>query len=333
MGVEDSSAFISAAIASSFGRLLKAADSGAVAMIPVGFSAGIAASLNCPISGVTFTFEELLHFFSRRALGGLCVATAFSTLAARYIMSKIFHTSYYFPTSRAFSFVSYWWIIWGVVMGILGGVMGRLFIFFLTFFRKKVEKLPKIWTWPLIGLFSGSLGYIAWTLTSKRALFGEGTFLLELLIHHKKHSISWWGGALLFIFKMSCLCLGNSAHAPGGLIGPIIHSGALLGYVSSFVFRPLVTSLGSYIDDGAEMGCICLGMGALFASVFRAPVTSILIVYEMTRADTLILPLMVANILSILLSGALSTEMSFFDKFNVRISVNRIIKFINRLTG
>lgn len=301
LGREGPTVHMCAAIASKLGQLFGLAKARIQAMVPIGMGAGIAAAFNAPISALFFVFEELLDDFSTKALGGLVVAVVIAAAVSRLMLGEdpvlTVDINEHFATS--------WWMLVAVPLGIAAGFIGHGFVTSLLHLRGKAKesKVPR-WLQPAAGgLAVGLMGTTAFWVTG---LFGEpqhGVFSIGYgsLLDAFQGQLVFAVMLILFVFKFAATVLNYATGGSGGLFSPTLFLGGMLGGIFGIgmVWMHKHTGIFHIENPNDVIGaCVLLGMGALFASIVRCPFTSVLIIFEMTRNYSLILPLMAGNTLS-----------------------------------
>ena len=303
LGREGPTVHLSAAISSRIGRWAFRDPARVQAMLPVGVAAGIAAAFNAPLSALTFVFEELLDNFSMKALGGMVVAVVVAAAISRGILgeepilpAKIFQD---FKTSP--------WMLVALPLGLLAGFSGHLFASCVLKLRRWFALHPfgRSWMNPAAGgLACGALALAAYFLTRelgdpRGSVFSIGYDSLQAAFEFKL-GVGVLG--VLLVFKFLAVVVAYSSGGSGGLFSPTLFLGGMLGGLVG-VLLTLATHHGNWLplfpaDARVIGGCVLLGMGALFAAVVRCPITSLLIIFEMTGNYSLILPLMAGNMLA-----------------------------------
>lgn len=296
LGREGPTVQICAAIASLFGRVFAISRRNRQSLVPVGAAAGLAAAFNTPIAAVTFTLEEILGNTASKPLGSIVIAAVIAAVIERSILGDkaIFNVPAYTLNSAVE-------LLFYGLLGLLAGLAAVAFnvgLLRLRAFFRKQRKVPQ-WATPGVGgLILGAIGLTALLLTGSASVFGVGYELL---------SVELQGGLplklllMLAVFKLAATVVSYSSGSSGGIFGPSLYVGGMLGGAVGLLTQ---FALGNpMIHPGAFA---LVGMGAFFAGVVRAPVTSIIIIFEMTHNYSIILPLMIANIISY----ALATELN-----------------------
>ena len=288
LGREGPTVHVCSALASKIGQWFGLAKASIKAMVPVGMGAGIASAFNTPIAAIFFVFEELLDDFSSKALGGILIAVVIAAVVSRSILGE--HATFVLDLP---SFHMDYWMLVSVIMGITAGLLGHLFVTLLLQMRSwnKRWKAPA-WIKPGVGgLGVGLLGVTVYSLTQGY----EGVFSIgyQDLSQVLDGDLIWTVIVLLFLGKFFATILAYSFGGSGGIFAPVLFLGGMLGGL----FGETLTSM-FHVQDGVDAACALLGMGVFFAAVVRCPLTSILIIFEMTRNYSIILPLMAGNMIA-----------------------------------
>jgi CIC family chloride channel protein len=296
LGREGPTVQICAALASLMGRLFALSRSRLESLVPVGAAAGLAAAFNTPIAAVTFTIEEILGNSAAKPLGSIVIAAVIAAVVEHSILGE--HPLFNVPPYRLNSALE---LVFYSLLGVLSGLAAVLFNEGLLRLRKffLTQRAIPQWITPGAGGFVlGAIGLLALLATGSSSIFGVGYGQLSAVLQ--------WGLpfkvlAVLAICKLAGTVVSYSSGSSGGIFGPSLYIGGMLG--------GMVGSLTSSIPGGwtSQPGAFALvGMGAVFAGIVRAPITSIVIIFEMTGNYSMILPLMVANIISYALASKLS---------------------------
>lgn len=315
LGREGPTVHICAAIASKIGQVFGLAKKRVQAMVPVGMGAGIAAAFNAPIAAMFFVYEELLGDFSTKALFGILVAVVIAATLVRVILGENPAFDIQLPPLE-----TAWWMLLCLPLAVMAAFIGHFFVGGLLWSRGRMKRqklLPK-WLLPGIGgLGVGIMGLSIYLLTAGRnGVFGIGYRDLSDTLNGQLTILS----VLLALFagKFIASILAYASGGSGGLFAPTLFLGGMLG--------AMVGMFGQFafgLDETVVGALAVLGMGAFFAAVIRCPMTSIMIIFEMTRNYHLILPLMMGNIIAYLLASkwrpvALYDSLLLQDRVNLR---------------
>ncbi|MGE0791712.1 MAG: chloride channel protein [Sandaracinaceae bacterium] len=286
LGREGPTVQICTAVATSAGRWLALSPANLRRLIPVGAAAGIAAAFNAPIAAVTFTIEEVVGGLDQTVLSGVVVAAALaavvehSVLGANPVFDAPPNAGLHHPSSLVF------YALLGLIAALLSVAFYDLMLGTRARFRS-AERIPA-WTRPAIGgLATGVLGAVVLYLVDEPGIEGGGYETLGRALHG---SLAVHALALLCIAKLFASVSSYASGGVGGIFAPVLFIGAMLG---GLIGGLDIAVLGHGAGELSSFALV--GMGAFFAAVVRAPITSVLIIFEMTGNYDLVLPLMIAN--------------------------------------
>jgi chloride channel protein, CIC family len=292
LGREGPSVQIGAGLASVLGRRLGLGPANIRQLVPIGAAAALAAAFNTPVAAVLFALEEVMGDLHAPVLGSIVLSSATSWIVLHLLLGDepLFHVPAYQLVSPV-EFISY------AVLGIIGGIVSVSFVKLLLFIRKRFMMLPR-WTDWLQPAAGGLLvGVMGWFVPEVLGV-GYG-HVSEALNGQMALKVM----ALLVVLKLiataACYGTGNA----GGIFGPSLFIGAMLGgsvgSAAHQLFPDYTGSVGAYA---------LVGMGAAFAGIVRVPLTSVIMIFEMTRDYSIIVPLMISNLMSFYISYKLQEE-------------------------
>ncbi len=296
LGREGPTVHICAGVASMLARLTGLPAAQARRLMPVGVAAGIAAAFNAPIAAVTFTIEEIVGTLDQAVLSGVVIAAALAAVIERSVLGE--HTAIQGAHGYGLDHVSSLPIY--AALGLAAAGVSVTFTDALLAVRGWFRRLRGVPTWAhpaLGGLLTGGLIVGVMTTLGVGGVNGGGYELMGRAL----------GGQLGLVALLS-LCLvkvvatvsSYSSGGSGGIFAPSLFVGAMLGGAFGHLD---VATLG---HEERQLGAFALvGMGAVFAGVVRAPITSVLIIFEMTDGYGLVLPLMLANMSSYVIAKRL----------------------------
>src|SRR6202521_2037751 len=292
LGREGPSVQVGAGIGSVLGRLLGLRSEQVKNLIPVGAAAAIAAAFNTPLAAVVFSLEEIMGDLHAPVMGAVVLASATAWMVLRLFLGDhpLFKVPQYQLVSPA-EFAVY------AVLGVAGGVVSAAFTKLLLGMRARFLRFPQktIWFQPVAGgLLVGVVGwFVPQVLGVGYGFVGEalnGRMAFQLML-------------LLVVLKLIALTTSYASGNAGGIFGPALFIGAMLGgtvgTVAHRLFPAYTATPGAYA---------LVGMGALFAGIVRAPMTSVLMIFEMTQDYAVIVPLMIANLVSLFIASRLQHE-------------------------
>jgi len=255
-------------------------------MASVGVAAGIAAAFNAPIAAVTFTLEEIIGDLDQTMLSGVIVAAAIAAVVERSILGKhpVFDIRRAYDMGPAASLLGY------AVLGISAAVVSIAFtdsLLHLRLWFKRITVVPK-WSHPAIGgVLTGALAVVALWWLHQDGITGGGYRTLEFALTGSLPVKVLIG---LCILKLAATVCSYSSGGVGGIFAPGLFMGGMLGGAIGYLDVAVLHHSSDVIGAFA-----LVGMGATFAGIIRAPITSVLIIFELTGSYDLILPLMIAN--------------------------------------
>jgi chloride channel protein, CIC family len=292
LGREGPSVQVGAGIASVLGRTLGLPVEQVKNLIPVGAAAAIAAAFNTPLAAVVFALEEIVGDLNAPVMGAVVLASATAWMVLRVFLGDhpLFKVPQYQLVHPA-EFAVY------AVLGVAGGVVSAVFARLLLGMRARFLRFPQktMWLQPVAG---GLLvGLIGWFIPQ---VMGVGySFVGDALNGRMAFEMM----ALLVILKLATVTTSYASGNAGGIFGPALFIGAMLGGsvgTAAHHFFPAYTATpGAYA---------LVGMGAVFAGIVRAPMTSVLMIFELTQDYAVIVPLMIANLVSLFIASRLQHE-------------------------
>jgi CIC family chloride channel protein len=252
----------------------------------VGMAAGIAAAFNAPIAAVTFTLEELIGDLDQTMLSGVIIAAALAAVVEHLILGSnpVFHVQGNYTLTNSSS------LVWYALLGLLAAIVSVAFTDSLLSVRAWFRRLTGVprWVQPAIGgAATGGMAVVALALFHLNGIAGDPYKTLTLALTGKMTVTAM---AVFCVLKLAATVSSYSSGGSGGIFAPALFTGAMLGgavgYLDVIVFHHSADAIGAFA---------VVGMGAVFAGIVRAPMTSVLIIFEMTGGYGLVLPLMIAN--------------------------------------
>jgi chloride channel protein, CIC family len=292
LGREGPAVQVGGGIASVLGRALGLRPERVKALLPVGAAAAVAAAFNTPLAAVLFALEEVVGDLHAPVLGSVVIASATSWGVLRLLLGNepLFQTPQY-------QLVSSWELIAYGILGVLGGVVSVAFTQLLLRLRVWFKRRPAktVWFQPVAGGLV--VGVMGWFVPS---VMGVG---YQYVGDALNDSLTLKLMLTLLVLKLVATAVSYASGNAGGIFGPSLFLGAMLGgavgSVAQHLFPGHVASPGAYA---------LVGMGAAFAGIVRAPMTSVVMIFEITRDYAVIVPLMVSNLVSYFISSRLQKE-------------------------
>jgi CIC family chloride channel protein len=302
LGREGPTIHMGAAIASKIARLFGENRAARTNAICAGSSAGLAAAFGSPLAGVTMVLEEIAGGQHQERIAGRSLLAAALASAVVFALSKE-APSLLIPPELPLSWRTFWM---SPVVALVGGAAGLAFQFITLRIRARCKSSS--FTRPLqllIGtLIGGIFALLAFCLTGRLGTFGLGE---RDVLAALNGAIVWPVALCLLITKLIATAACYGAGGCGGIFAPLLFLGAMAGaLVSELTAEPLGLSTGD------QTLLVLTGMTAALGAVVRAPLTSILIVLEMTRQISALPALMMAAVVSIYLNRIVFAE-NFYD--------------------
>jgi CIC family chloride channel protein len=288
LGVEGPTVHICSGVSSMLARAFRLSPENRRRMTSVGMAAGIAAAFNAPIAAVTFTLEELIGSLDQTMLSGVIVAAALAAVVEH--SSPGFGSAPLLHLKHEYSLGSTSSLVWYALLGVLAAVVSIAFTDSLLWLRLRFRRLKHVprWAQPAIGgAATGSFAVAALYFFHVNGIAGDAYKTLTLALLGGLPLVAM---VVLCVLKLAATVCSYSSGGSGGIFAPALFMGGMLGgsvgYLDVNVFHHPADSIGAFA---------VVGMGAMFAGVIRAPMTSVLIIFEMTGGYGLVLPLMIAN--------------------------------------
>ncbi len=281
---------IGAALGSTLGQWLKIDQRRLRTLVGCGAAAGIAATFNAPVAGALFAVEIILGDFGVSQFSPIVISSVMGTVVSQYFLGD-------FPAFEvpAYSLVTAFELFAYAALGLLAGLAALAFmrtLYAAEDFFDKVRIYPPIKT--LIG--GAMIGIIAVWLPQ---VFGVG---YEAINEALQGNMIWYFMLLLVVFKIFAVSITIGSGGSGGIFAPSLFIGAMLGGAVGTVVHTI------WPASTAGAGAYALvGMGAVVAAATHAPITAILIIFELTGDYEIILPLMISSITATLLATRMQT--------------------------
>jgi CIC family chloride channel protein len=306
---------IGASLGSTIGQIARLNERRIVNLVASGAGAGIAATFNAPIAGVMFAIEIILGEIGIQSLGTIVVSAVTASVISRAILGD--YPAFPVP---AYSLVSAWELVFYLILGLLAGIVGMSYVKLLYYLEDMFDnwRIPAFLKPAIGGLALGAIGIFM------PQVFGTGFSVISDTL---AGNIGFGLLLLLVVGKTVATSLTLGSGASGGVFAPSLAIGAVLGgafgLVMHAVFPAITASSSAYA---------MVGMAALFGAAARAPITAIVILFEMTQDYRIVLPLMFATIVATVFAGHFEKESIYTLKLALR-GIDRDSKKDRNLMG
>ncbi len=324
---------VGATLGSGMGQILHLSDDRIKNLVACGAAAGIAATFNAPIAGVAFAIEVLMCELQVRTFGNVVIAAVSASVVSQMYLGD--RPAFTVPSYTMDSPVT---ILFYLLLGLAAAVVGVFFIRMLGWFEDVFDN----WDFPVAlkpavgALLLGLLGFLYLYLLGGTFagpsefqlgmplieniphVYGSGfTFIEEALQGNSSFLIL----ALLVLLKPLATSFTLGSGNSGGVFAPSLFIGAMLGGAMGKMFSAWQPDLA-----GPPGAYALVGMAAVFSACARAPLTAMLIVFEMSNDYALILPLMLTAVTASSLAQFLHPESIYTMKLakrNIRFEQGR----------
>ncbi len=319
VGPEDPSVQIGANLGSFAGQKLRFSDDWTRALVASGVAAGIAAAFNAPIAGVFFALEIVLGEISGGALGAIVLAAVAAAVFTQRVAGP--EPAFHVP---AYAFQSVAELPLYILLGLLAGGVATLYVSALDTAKSSFRRwqVPS-WLKPAAaGLAVGIVGI--WL----PQIFGVGYATIDQIFNGAEMAVPLLLALLAAKLVMTAVSIGGGF--PGGVFAPSLFLGATLGAAFGEIAKLLFPTLAI-----APPAYAMVGMAAVLAASVHAPLTAILLLFEMTQDYRIILPLMFAVVVGLLLEQRLRRDSVYtlaLSRKGLRLQRGRDIEVLEGIT-
>lgn len=261
-------------------------------LLTCGASAGLSAAFHAPLAGVMFSLEEVHKNFSVSVL----VSVMSASLTADFIASTVLGVDsvFQFDILKVLP-VEYYWMI--LLLGIVLGVMGAFYNWFTLKVQETYNRAKHLNTTTKIMIPFVCAGIIGFTFPE---FLGSGHMLIEELTHTDMVL-----GTILFLligrFIFSAVCFGSGA--PGGIFFPLLVIGGFIGGAFAAAGIQFWSLDSIYMNN-----FVVLAMAGFFSAIVRAPLTGIILIFEMTGSLSQMLSLSIVSIVAYVVASLMKSK-------------------------
>ncbi|HEX5672513.1 MAG TPA: chloride channel protein, partial [Acidimicrobiia bacterium] len=291
---------IGAGIGSVVSRFFRMGEDQVRSMVAAGAGAGIGASFNAPIAGMLFALEVIIGSFAVRHVSAIVIASVVAAITTRSLVGAeltLRATSYTFDDFRL--------LFLYIGLAVLAAFAAVAFLKLIDLADRTVRKRPIGWRRPVgFGLVVAAIGFLI------PDILGTGQGFLQRLLFESEVTeqvtgsrgldlAAWWALGILASAKLVATAFTTTSGGAGGSFFPSLFIGGVLGAAAGRLLDPIWT-FGT-LEPGA---LAVVGMATMVAAVARAPLTAMMLVFEVTGGGDygLILPLMLGTTLATFLA-------------------------------
>jgi CIC family chloride channel protein len=301
---------IGSSFGSTLGQILKLSPWQRITLVAAGAGGGIAATFNTPIGGILFAIEIMMHEISVRTL----VPVSIATITATYISQLFFgaNPSFVVPSLETpyFHVASPWGLLayagLGLVMGVVSAVYIKSIYGFEEFFEKRIKS--SYYLRHMIGMaIVGVMMYIVYRIFGHYYIDGIGYSTIQDVLTGNLTTVLLL--LLLFALKLVSVSLTLGSGASGGIFSPGLFMGATLGGAYGIVINMIFPGLGL-----SPPAFAVAGMAGVIGGSTGAAMTAIVMIFEMTRDYTVIIPMAITVAISYAIRKQLSAATIYTER-------------------
>ncbi len=302
LGREGPSVFISAGVASNVAGLMGVPRRERRASTLMGSSGGLAAAFNTPLAAITFAIEEIVGDLNSRYLGRVIFASVLGAFVVYAVLGR--QPAFALPSVENIS-----WIHYAVVpvVAAAASAAGVVFQKGTIALRGKARDWRRVPAWVkpgFGGLITWALGVSVFLAVGKIGVFGLG---YQDLSRALANDFVWQAAGLLALAKLLATMASYGFGGCGGIFAPLLFIGGMTGF-----FLAGLAGTWLPLTPADHIVLAAVGMSACLGTVVGAPLTSLLIVFEMTHQFSLVPSLMIGLIASQAVSR-LGGRLNFYD--------------------
>lgn len=289
LGREGPSVHIAGAVASNLAGVFGVAKQARRPALLSGAAAGLAAAFNTPLSAITFVLEEIVEDLNSRGyFAQVLVAAVIATFLTHLLLGNV--PAFDIPNIRRLSWPTFFLVIPATALAALAGCIFQKGTLIWRSQIKLLHRVPEFVRPSVGGLINWGLGLGAFLLVGRTGVFGLGYDDLEAML---KGQVGFSTGLVLLVAKLAATIAAYAWGGAGGIFSPTLFFGAASGLAVAQVAGGIVP-----LGTSDRIALTVAGMSACLGAVVRAPLTSIVIVFEMTHQFTFVPILMIGTLVS-----------------------------------
>ena len=302
LGREGPTVYIGGGIASNLAGFMGVPIRRRRSAVVIGASAGLAAAFNAPLAAITFILEEFVGDINNRFIGRVVLSSLIGAFVVYAFIGR--QPAFKLPSIESVTWVHYTIAPVVAVIASLAGVIFQQSTLFLRSRLKRQKAIP-VWLLPCFGgLIIWVIGASIFCTTGKLGVFSLGYHDLSRALDN---DFIWWVAGIMVVAKLLATIFSYSFGGCGGIFSPLLFIGGMCGY-----FIGGLTGHWVPLTPSDRMILSAVGMSTCLGAVVRAPLTSLLIVFEMTHQFDLIPGLMIGTFISVIVSHAFG-KLNFYD--------------------
>ncbi|MCJ7524910.1 MAG: chloride channel protein [Candidatus Aminicenantes bacterium] len=307
LGREGPSVFIGSGVASNADGVFGTPKRGRRAAAVIGASAGLAAAFNAPLAAIAFVIEEIVGDLNNRYLGRVVLSSVIGAFVVYALIGR--QPAFSLPAIDNISWLHYFIVPLVAFVAALAGVVFQRVTLLWKLRLKRQKRIPA-WLLPVLGgLATWIIGCGVFLATGKLGVFGLG---YQDLSNALNNHFEWKIAGVMIVAKLLAMIIGYSFGGCGGIFAPLLFVGGMTGYFLGGLARVWIP-----LTPADQIVLAVIGMSACLGATVRAPLTSILIVFEMTHQFSLVPSLLLATIIS-QATARFAGKLNFYDALLVQ---------------
>ncbi len=307
LGREGPTVHIGGGIASNISGILGTPARQRRSAVVIGASAGLAAAFNAPLAAITFILEEFVSDINNRFIGRVVFASLLGAFAVFALVGK--QPAFQLPSIELVSWKHYFLV---PLVALCASLAGVIFQMSTLYFRSRLKTQKVIPTWLLPccgGIITWGIGVSIFLTVQKLGVFGLGYDDLSQALNN---NFVWWIAGILVVAKLVATISSYSCGSCGGIFSPLLFIGGMCGCFIGGLFNLWIP-----LPPSDLIVLSAVGMSTCLGAVVRAPLTSLLIVFEMTHQFSMVPGLMIGTFISIFISH-MAGKLNFYDALLVQ---------------
>lgn len=307
LGREGPSVFIGSGVAANAAGVFGTPKRGRRGAAVIGASAGLAAAFNAPLAAITFVIEEIVGDLNNRYLGRVVLSSVIGAFVVYALIGR--QPAFSLPSIENISWLHYLIVPLVAFVAALAGVVFQRVTLRWKLRLKRQKRIPA-WLLPVLGgLATWIIGCGVFLATGKIGVFGLG---YQDLSNALNNNFAWKIAGVMIVAKLLAMIVGYSSGGCGGIFAPLLFVGGMTGYFLGGLARVWIP-----LTPADQIVLAVVGMSACLGATVRAPLTSILIVFEMTHQFSLVPSLLLATIIS-QATARFAGKLNFYDALLVQ---------------